>query len=407
MVSSATSEALFSGQSVGVDVTQIERELALLWKNAARAEEGKEEKPNDGQQAVMRACVANLLIYVGSEKGTGSFDPEGVAGAPGESASLSDIITEIVARHPCRVLQISTHTRTGEPPIKAWISARCQLPQNGKRLCCEQINLSVLESAMAEVGGLVLPLLAPDIPVYFWWLTSDQPQGRYDRALDFSLPFYEELAESVDHVLFDSSCLSHPETTLVRLLYEMDRRGDALAFRDLNWARLTPWRQLTAQFFDSSEMQHFLSGLESVVIEGEPDHRPVSQQSLLFAAWIATRLGWKLAATQKSDTEWTIRLRGQQEAMIRIAGHGGSGGEVTAVQLNSTRGEQHAVFSVRRAEDAISAITSEQIGEAASRQRRVRMRYRTESRLMGDELEVAGRDVVYEESLAMVVRMLQ
>lgn len=407
MVSSATSEALFSGQSVGVEVTKIERELALLWKNAARAEDGEEDKSNNGQQAVMRACVANLLIYTGSEEGAGSLDPEGVDGVPGPRGSLSDIITEIVARHPCRVLQISTHTRTEEQPIKAWISARCQLPQNGKRLCCEQINLSVLESAMAEVGGLVLPLLAPDIPVYFWWLTTDQLRGRYDKALDFALPFYEELAECIDHLLFDSACLSNPETTLVRLLYEMDRRGDALAFRDLNWARLTPWRQLTAQFFDSSEMQHFLSGLESVVIEGESDPRPVSQQSLLLAAWIATRLGWKLAATEKSDTEWTIRLRGQREVTIRIAGHGGSGGEVTAVHLKSTRGDQRAVFSVRRAEDGISAITSEQIGEAASRQRRVRMRYRTESRLIGDELEVAGRDLVYEESLAMVVRMLQ
>src|SRR5207245_2138248 len=70
------------------------------------------------------------------------------------------------------------------------------------------------------------------------------------------------------------------------------------AFSALDWARLTPWRELVAQCFDSVETRPYLDRLTEVQIEYEDlsnGARVQRGQSLLLAGWLASRLGWEPA----------------------------------------------------------------------------------------------------------------
>ena len=62
------------------------------------------------------------------------------------------------------------------------------------------------------------------------------------------------------------------------------------AVSDLSWTRLTPWRRLIAQFFDSPSLQPYLDRLTAVDIEHDAGS---AAQALLLAGWLAARLGWR------------------------------------------------------------------------------------------------------------------
>ena len=66
-----------------VDVPTIEHELKELW------EQMTEVSAEEDQQAIMRACVANLVVYNSAGERAGSVSP---------------IIAEVTHQHPSRVI---------------------------------------------------------------------------------------------------------------------------------------------------------------------------------------------------------------------------------------------------------------------------------------------------------------
>src|ERR1700754_4837879 len=100
-----------------INVGSIERELTALWKQASEDEGG----------GVVRASILNLVV----------FTPD-----PSEVNQVDDIVIDVTAGHPCRVISIVADRNAAAGTLAAEVTSRCSLPTpNSKQVCCEQVTI--------------------------------------------------------------------------------------------------------------------------------------------------------------------------------------------------------------------------------------------------------------------------
>jgi len=368
--------ALLRGEARPVDVPAIEHELTQLWK--ATAEDTLEGEP------VVRACVLNLVAY-----------------APSQDVAhhINEVISQVSARHPSRSIVIVAGRGARSAQLRASISAHCQIaPEGGKQVCNEQITLHVSGPAVDELHGTVLPLLVPELPVFLWWHDEPPLTGH----------LFRELLDSCDRLVVDSADFApeRAERALVGLQRLVGEGGVAVS--DLNWSRLTHWRELVAQFFDAPPGRQYLDKLDRVEVEIASRHgrEPYLTEGLLLVGWLASRLGWALENGRRS--RGGVMAFGFRSAAGAVAvelrpkpAHPGEG-------LHSVRvgAPGSATFSLSRMPDdeKCVAVTAE-IPEGGH-SRVVCMDWPSEAALLCEELEMQGRDTVFEEALAQAVRFM-
>lgn len=357
-----------------VDVKAVERELTALWEEAARG-------PEDGP-AIMRACALNVIV---------------VAFGSRMADEVAAIIARLLGRHPCRAIVLRADPEAAESGLQAWVSAHCQLPTaGGKQICCEQITLSAQGEAVGELPGTVLPLLVSDLPVFLWW------PG--DLSLEDEL--FNWIAAMSDRVIVDSSAFQAPEVVLKGLSTLIEGPSRRAAFGDLNWIRLTSWRELAAQFFDPPDLRPSLDRIAEVLFEyGALDlARPNPAQALLLTGWLASRLGWQPREVHRHKG-------GHHRFVMR------KGGRTIIVEVRPTPPRDHvdgslvsftlvtegppARFVIARAEDRVCVETEVEVEGRRAIRRVVRMEDPSLAELVGRELDLLGHDVVYEEALKM------
>ena len=206
----------------------------------------------------MRASVLTLLAYVESED---------------EGRETFNLISQVIAQNPCRAIMMVSEPRERPEGLSAWISAQCHLPASGARqVCCEQIYVRARGEAVKGLDNVVVPLVVPELPVYLWW-----------RAGRFAPPsFLDQVLRITNRVLVDSGRFEEPEADLATLARQMERfrNADGMAFSDLNWARLTPCRELIAQCFDSDEASSCLQDLAEVRSSGS--RKPARKEAVLL-----------------------------------------------------------------------------------------------------------------------------
>jgi glucose-6-phosphate dehydrogenase assembly protein OpcA len=258
-----------------LDVEIVERELAQLWTESARV-------PNaDAEAAVLRARVANLLVFISSE------------------AALDDVhqmLRELTAIHPSRVLLMLGAREATDQDIDMFVESICQTDKRGGiRLSCEEITLKATGKFVAELPSAALPLLVPDLATFLWWQNAPRVS---DKVLD-------TLLRATDRLIIDSADFADPLSELVEMnnLYG-DDEFDHVGISDLNWARLTFWRGLLADYYDVPAYQPFLNSIHQVRIEyAGPERAPntLAPQVLLIAGWLGSRLQWQLSDEQPVD----------------------------------------------------------------------------------------------------------
>jgi glucose-6-phosphate dehydrogenase assembly protein OpcA len=368
------------GELRPANLAELEAELSALWRASV---EGTEIR-----HPVTRSCSLTLLVYVESEK---------------EGREVLDLIDKVTPENPCRaVIMIAEPTATPSG-LSAKISARCHQPvASEKEVCCEQVSLLARGEAVAGLDQVVIPLMVPGLPVYVWW-----------RAGCFIPPGYLNLIlRSADRVLVDSARFPDPEADLPRLANEVRRLSDVV-FTDLNWARLTPWRELIAQCFDSSETRPYLDQLTEVRIEYEQYSPRVlvhRAQSLLLTAWLASRLGWQQVpeAAQTAGGSRLFRFR-SAERSIRVEHfphqfEGGGAGVCFSLTLR-TGGPSPAIFSLQRGPDGRTALIRRELPKLSMMEHAVHLRVLDEVELLNGEIKFLARDRVYEEVVDMVARL--
>jgi glucose-6-phosphate dehydrogenase assembly protein OpcA len=341
---------------------------------------------------VVRACTLNLMVLV----------PGGE-----QLARVSDVIARLSTGHPSRAIVMVAEPDVLEPGLEAWISAHCQVrPAGSSQVCCEQITIAARGQATHDLHGMAVPLLEPDLPVFLWWL-GDPP-------LDDHL--FDVLAGVSDRLIVDSAGFRAPEATLARLAgrFATPARPGRAALSDLNWARLTPWRQLIAQFFDSPNLQPFLEMLTDVDVSFDPGSgdRPNPAQALLLTVWLASRLDWKspgapfvfkeAPADRSQGEDYHQTLYGRQPVRVRLhlgASGSATAGSLTEVTLAANAAGQSARFVVSLGEHRDYAVTTVEVEGMKPVSRVVHMDDPEEARLVGADLDILGHNPVYEAAL--------
>lgn len=368
-----------------VSLNEIEKGLTALWQAAAKTTDG------GAQQAVMRACVFNLIICVEGDD---------------QLEEVTHTIAQITYDYPCRAIVLVRSDETPADSLNAYISAHCQIPGgSGRKVCCEQITITGAKSAAEALHSMVLPLLVPELPVIMWW--PNEPE--------MDEPLFLRLLETVDRLIVDSRTFQNPSRSFHQLTQLHGSEYETTAFSDLSWGRLTPWRSTLAQFFDYSQFLPYLSNIERVEIQYEaPDDstQPNFSEALLFVGWLANQLNWQSAFNiQRKGMNATLILNQRGTPLpVQLFGHNDRKDElggITQVKIYASRPGSSidewipAVFTVTLTEDYERAMATIEENNETVKTRSALFPRRTRTELLTEDLTVVGHDTVFEKSLAL------
>ncbi len=379
----------------------VEDELMFLWHMAA-------DNMRISQNTNVRTSVLNFVICAPN-----------VESAYKASMLLRDLASTHIARV---ILLIQDRSSDGPGDISIWTTLRSfSIISDVMRHHFEQITVAVSGTAVRSSASIILPLLKPDLPVYLWWL-NDLP--------DDQMIFHRLLAIS-SRVIVDSRLFSTPEQR-IRGLSALLQDAPSSAVSDLNWGRITPWRELIAQFFDVADYRPYLMNATNITIEhAAPSTSGTTNplQALLLAAWLKTRLGWQRSedashSHQDAPTgtySWhmtnrtaprTDRLQVQAATSITIAIQPRiqaelPPGALCMVRITCSANGEHATFTLNRdnGDNHVSIAVDLPDGHGPQRTVYVTAEHK-ENDLLHDELEITGRDHLYEETLHEIFSLL-
>jgi glucose-6-phosphate dehydrogenase assembly protein OpcA len=359
-------------------VAEIEAGLSAMWRSAVESV--------DGKSAVSRASALTLLVYVDCEEA---------------AREVSNLIAEVTRQNPCRAVMMVMDPKGLPAGLMASVSAHCHMASDGeKQVCSEQITLNARGDTGRELISVVLPLTISGLPIYLWW-----------RAGNFDMPaYFDQVLRVTQHVIVDSARFAAAGADLRSLAAWLEKQSGRIRLSDLNWARATPWREIMAQCFDSPDRRPYLYRIRQVHIEYEMESARLTaqrSQSLLLAAWLATRLGWEFERTESRGENMPRAFYFQSgggevkvERVLRKVEGGGSG-----VCFSFFIEADGARFSFSRGTDGKVVQTLAEVSGAAPIGRTVRIEAEGEIEILNDELMLSGRDHVYEQALALVARM--
>lgn len=406
----------WAGKTVRME--EIEEVLASLWKISV-------DNLRTGANIRVRTSILNLVIC--------TPDIE-------TAQQASRILRQLTSTHLARVtILILDRDENAPAAIKAWVTLRCfSMISDLMRHCFEQTTVLATGAAIRSVANVIQPLLKPDLPVYLWWL-GDPPEP--------DDPTFRSLVDISTRMIVDSTSFFNPEQDISSLA-TLFQAAPNCALSDLNWGRITPWRQLIIQFFDVPEYLQYLAGVTSIEIEhiaaplatpmrtAQGEVSPNPTRALLLAGWLKARLGWSLPAdtvnssrdtasgtyhwimerlastratrsltpirskTTRSGNQASISIRPRVQSEMRP-------GSISLVRLVSNIDNRQATFTISREDDPKHVLTSVELSPEARFTRTVSLSIvQNESDLLHDELEILGHDYHFEQTLLEVAGML-
>jgi glucose-6-phosphate dehydrogenase assembly protein OpcA len=357
-----------------VSIEEIETELNQIWQNST----------GENGTIATRASTFSMVIYEPEEK------PQGSA-----------IADALAAANPCRI--ITLYPSSGEDEgVSAQVSAYCPIQKQGSNslVCCEYINLIGTPQALERIGGMISALMLSELPKFLWWRAIPQPGS----------DLFQRIADSSDIIIVDSSSFSDPEGELESIGQLL---GEGMVFADLNWRRLAAWQELTAEAFDPPERRSSLQEVDRVTIDYEKGN---PTQALMFLGWLASRLNWQPYSYQHEGGDYDIRRikftnEEQKEVEAELAGIPVDAGEIVG-DLISLR-----LSSTNLNADCCTVLCSETTGcmrmEAGGGAQSCRIEQVTPmsdqktEQLLTKQLQRWGREVLYEESMALTYEILK
>lgn len=287
------------------DLSEVESALSQLYGTALNED--------SSIAPTVRALLLNLIAY---------------SGQPGGADVAMDAVARISGSHPCRAVVVDASLRASGHPVNT-VSVICGITDRGDRRLCGEV---VRVSAGGHLGlspGAVLPLLAPDVPVFLWVL-GDLPLE--DAGFD-------AVADVADAVLLDSRAFSDLLGGFERAQSLMRGAPASRIVRDLAWVSMHWWRELTAQHFDPPSARKYAAAISEITIRHsiEPGSALLCPPAVLFASWLASRFGLR-ANDVKIDEDGVLRIGAAQNGhSVNVAvvpdSNGSRTGDVTSVAI--------------------------------------------------------------------------
>ena len=374
-----------SREAPATDATAIAGQIAAVVREVSQTDQ-------DGGAPPPRAHVMNLVVR--------APDAQSVDRA-------AEIVGQLANTYPSRIFVIVAQPEAGEASLDASVTAfRLLLPSAQEMVCLEQVRLRAQGATARHLASIVVPLFIPDLPVFLWWI-GEPPEEE------------ESLLGVTQRLIVDSTGFQQPLPQLAKLYRilsgQMSAQGGA-ALSDFTWARLTPWRELVAQFFDGPEVLPYLFHLNRVHIEYATDPGGVAHAapSLLLLGWLAAKLHWRPGEleTRAHGRDYRLAFSADQgpvhaEVVPRArAGETGLTGELLSVELVATTEAGEATFAVTRTQDNEHAMTRTKLHGLREVTRTLPLERLSLVYLLHKELSILGNDHAFEESLAVTAHIL-
>ena len=240
---------------------RILKDLADLWVSLG--------KPGEGESGagVLRACTMTLVVMAEESE---------------DAMSLGETIAALMPVHPARTIVIRLRGG-GERALAERVYAQCWMPFGQRRqICCEQVEITASDAALADLPPVVTPLAVPDLPLILWCRSARLA----------AMPEFRPIAAMAHKVVLDSAAFADAREALRRMA-EMVERGMLLG--DLSWTRLTRWRESLSQVFENRRYLEALPRLSKIRV-GFGDSLEVSARYM--AAWLGDALAGATATVE-------------------------------------------------------------------------------------------------------------
>ncbi|MDJ1170574.1 glucose-6-phosphate dehydrogenase assembly protein OpcA [Roseofilum sp. BLCC_M154] len=315
----------------------------------------------------------------------------------------SSVSEAIASQNPCRIITLCP-VLGEDRGVSAQVSAYCPIQKSSSSstlVCCEYITLRGTKEALERVKDLISSLLIPDLPKFVWWKATPNPEQ----------PLFQHLAEQANCIVVDSCYFSDPASELLKI-HELIESETYIA--DLNWHRFYPWQELTAAAFDPPERRNSLGDIDQVTIDYEKGN---DAQALMFLGWLASRLDWQPIAYHNEGGDYDIKrieFSGPENKKIQVelagiptADWGEIPGDLVGVLLNSSNPNANCCTILC---SEMTGCMRMEAGGSASNSRTEQVTAVTDQKaeeMMSQQLQRWGRDVLYEESLAVTAQILK
>lgn len=376
MPTATAQTATVTWEGTSVDVPTIVRELARVAREAGLAAAGGDPD----RLHTTRASVMNLVVNA-SEK------------AAVDEASI--LVQELGVIHPSRAIIVTATPDASGSRLDAQVTAIAHaIPGTNRQLSYEEIRLTAFGELAQHVDSVVTTLLLPGVPVFIWW-PGDPPM---QHAL------LEQMVELCDRMIVDSGDFTSSARDVAGLAQVSREQRSQCAVSDLNWARLTPWRELLAQLYDLPHVRPFFAMPTRITVSSDGSGGTpagFSAQALLLAGWLCARLGW--APVRLDGASLRCDASGRSLEIVFESEVGARGGQ-RALARFTLAGEIHgtrATIAIRSDGGAEGLSVDVDVEGEASVRHTAHFPARTGALLLCEELEVFSHDDVYEESLAV------
>ena len=236
---------------------QILKGLSKLWTSL-----GEEEK-QQGKPTVLRACAMTLIVAT-DEKDEGFF--------------ASQTISELMREHPSRGIVLAVSDDGAREP-EARIVAQCWKPfGKAQQICCEQIEIKAHSESWPDIGPILLGLIAADLPVVFWCRHQGALSSNATSAQQRGFRTVMDLASKT----IVDTCGLDPGSALSQIS-QWRKQGHVIA--DLEWTRLTRWREPLGHIFDNTARDNKFSSFHTIEI-AHPGDKPFASE-LYIAGWLS------------------------------------------------------------------------------------------------------------------------
>ena len=268
-------------------------------------------------------------------------------------------------------------------------------------VCCEYVTLSGTAEALERIGGIITELTIGELPKFVWWKAAPSPE----------YPLFKRLVSYCDSIIFDSSSFVEPEANLASLSL-MLQQGVVLA--DLNWRRLAPWQELSAEAFDPPERRSAIYEVDKVTIDYEKGNQ---SQALMYLGWLASRLNWTPSSYEREGGDYDQRQIGFKDsqgqeikaelAAIPTADWGDIPGDLISLRLSSTNLKADCCTVLCSSTTGCMRMEAGGGAQSCYVQQVAPLFDQNTEDLLGQQLQRWGREVLYEESMAVTAKILE
>lgn len=369
-------ETFALGRPLRVDVGNVERELAALWKRA-----GGSRGDQEAQSPVLRAALWTVVLG---------------AHGPASLKHVKGLVDGLVGALPARVIVLCESGDDGLPDgnaeeIQATIETNV-LGGSGhaRTLYSEEITLTGYGAGEQHFPALVRSLQIPNLPTAIFWIDPRME----DSTLEQLLPVGDRL------VVDTGRCISPTELGRLGTMVSLIAGQHEIA--DLGWMRLASFRSLFAGLFDPPVGSQPLIETREVRIFHRAENRA---SALLLGAWLGLQLGWDEPSVETSPTAargsvvFTFQRPSSVPVRLILAPDQGDCGTSGIVGLSLVSGDG-ALYEVRRTPDNHATLRL-----PIAPDRSVKLDSHTDAELCTAALGPQGRDPILPRVLTLASRL--